>query len=138
MVKVSITKDLYKLAAAHKYASMLAEYLSNGTKYWCFGSHGGFERNYQAMAANIRKIHLKLPGERPWPPEFTSSQRTCDNFLVYAQHYYDDEHFQILAIISPDAHQLSDVMLPRIITLAETSFIELSPDELASLKTYDA
>ena len=57
--------------------------------------------------------------------------RTCDNFLVFAQHLYDDEHYQILAIINPDAHQRVDAMLPRLVRLAEEKFIELSSDELA-------
>ncbi|MCZ5622837.1 type II toxin-antitoxin system YafO family toxin [Escherichia coli] len=84
--------------------------------------------------ANIRKIHLKLPGDKPWSPEAPLSERTCDNFLVFAQHLYDDEHYQILAIISPDAHQRVDAMLPRLVKLAEENFIELSPEELARLK----
>lgn len=138
MAKVSITGELCHLAAAHKYAQMLADFLSNGSQYWCFCSLGGFERNYDAMAANIRKIHLKLPGDKPWPPDAPLSARTCDNFLVFAQHLYDDEHYQILAIINPDAHQRVDAMLPRLVRLAEEKFIELSSDELARLKTYDA
>ncbi|ENL3124946.1 type II toxin-antitoxin system YafO family toxin [Escherichia coli] len=138
MAKVSITGELRHLAAAHKYAQMLADYISKGSQFWCFGSLGGFERNYDAMAANIRKIHLKLPGDKPWPPEASLSERTCDNFLVYAQHLYIDEHYQILAIISPNAHQQADSMLPQLIKLAEETFIELPPDELEKLKTYDS
>lgn len=80
MAKVSITGELRHLAAAHKYAQMLADYISKGSQFWCFGSLGGFERNYDAMAANIRKIHLKLPGDKPWPTEASLSERTCDNF----------------------------------------------------------
>lgn len=138
MAKVSITEALYHSGAAHKYAPMLAAYLSNGAPFWCFGSLGGFERSYDAMAANIRKIHLKLPGDKPWAPDAPLSERTCDNYLVFAQHLYDDEHYQILAIISPNAHQLADVMLPKLVQLAEETFIELPPDELSQLKTYDA
>ncbi|MGR7271949.1 type II toxin-antitoxin system YafO family toxin [Klebsiella aerogenes] len=137
MAKVSITRELYHLAAAHKYAKMLSDYLSNDARFWCFGALGGFERNYDAMAANIRKIHLKLPGDRPWPPEASLSERTCDNYLVFAQHLFYDEHYQILAIISPNAHQQADSMLPRLIKLAEDTFHELPHDELDKLKTYD-
>lgn len=138
MVKVSITKELYRLGAAHKYAQMLADYLSKGSRFWCFWSFGGFERSYDAMAANISKIHLKLPGDTPWPPGLPQSERTCDNFLVFAKHLYDDEHYQILAIITPNAHQQADLVLPELIRLAEETFIELPPDELEKLKTYDA
>lgn len=138
MVKVSITEGLYKLAAAHMYAKMLAETISNDTPYWCFGSHGGFERSYEAMSANIRKIHLKLPGDKPWPPEYSQSQRTCDNYLVYAKHLYNDEHYQIIAIISPNAHDQIDSILPSIIKLVEETFSEISQEELDELKIYQA
>lgn len=138
MAKVSITENLQHKAAAHRFAQNLARYLANGTQFWCFGSHGGFEKNYAAMAANIRKIHVKLDGDAPWPAELSLSERTCNNYLVYAQHLYEDEHYQILALISPDAHQLIDKMLPSIINLAEESFIELSVAELNKLKTYNA
>lgn len=138
MAKVSITEKLQKHAAAHRFAQNLAKNLANETQFWCFGSHGGFEKNYNAMAANIRKIHVKLEGDAPWPAEFSLSERTCNNFLVYAQHLYEDEHYQILALVSPDAHQVIDKMLPSIIELAEETFIDLPSDELSKLKTYNA
>jgi len=138
MVKGSITECLYQQGAAHKYAKMLAETISNSAQYWCFGSHGGFERSYEAMAANIKKIHLKLPEDKPWPPEYSLSQRTCDNYLIYTKHLYNDEHYQILAIISPNAHEQIDSMLPAIIKLVEENFSEMPQNELDKLKTYDA
>ncbi|EIX9337709.1 TPA: type II toxin-antitoxin system YafO family toxin [Klebsiella pneumoniae] len=138
MVRVSITSGLYQQSAAHRYAKMLAQTISNETQYWCFGSHGGFERSYEAMAANIKKIHLKLPGDKPWPPEYSLSQRTCDNYLVYAKHLYNDEHYQIVAIISPNAHDQIDSLLPSIIKLVEDTFSELPQAELDQLKTYNA
>lgn len=138
MAKVSITNGLYKLAAAHKYAQSLANYLQNGTQYWSFGSHGGFERNYEAMAANIKKIHVKLEGDRPWPPNTPQSERTCNNYLVYTQHQYYEEHFQIIGLIYPDnAHEMAYIMLPGLIALAE-DFIEKDKTHLDKLKTYDA
>lgn len=138
MAKVSITEKLQHKAAAHRFAQNLAQNLASDTQFWCFGSHGGFEKNYDAMAANIRKIHVKLEGDTPWPPEYSLSERTCNNYLVYAQHLYEDEHYQILALISPDAHQVIDRMLPSIIKLAEETFIELPLEELNKLKTYTA
>ncbi|MCZ6217248.1 hypothetical protein O5169_06825 [Escherichia coli] len=39
------------------------------------------------------------------------SERTCDNLPCFAQHLYDDEHYQILAIISLMHHQRVDAML---------------------------
>lgn len=137
MIKVSITNALMNKGAAHRYAQNLAESLSLGKQFWCFGSHGGFERNYEAMAANIRKIHVLLEGDKPWPANYSISERTCNNFLIYAHHLYEDDHFQILALISPDAHARVDAMLPEIIKLAE-AFIELPLSELEKLKTYDA
>ncbi len=138
MAKVSITSGLYKLGAAHKYAQCLAHYLQNDTPYWCFGSHGGFEKNYDAMAANIRKIHVKLDGEKPWPTSFSRSERTCNNYLVYTQHLYFHEHFQIIGLIYPNnAHEMADILLPGLIVLAE-EFIECDKSHLDKLKTYDA
>ncbi|MBZ6385538.1 MULTISPECIES: type II toxin-antitoxin system YafO family toxin [Pantoea] len=137
MVKVSIAQGLSKSGVAHRYAQNLAEHISLGRQFWCFGSHGGFERNYEAMSANIRKIHLLIDGDKPWHPDAPLSERTSNNYLVYAKHFYREEHLQLLAIISPNAHQVIDDLLPGLVDLAE-QFIELSDEELALLKTYQA
>lgn len=136
MAKVSITQGLSRSGAAHKYAKCLAEHLSSGKQFWCFGSHG-IERNYEATSANIRKIHLLIEGDRPWPPEAPLSERTSNNYLVYTKHFYREDHFHLLAIISPNAHQVVDDLLPRLVELAE-DFIEISDDELEKLHIYDA
>jgi mRNA interferase YafO len=56
--------------------------------------------------------------------------------LVFVRHFYNDDYFQILALVSPDAHQRIDSMLPALIGLAESTFIELSDDDLGALENF--
>jgi mRNA interferase YafO len=102
MIKVSITAALMNKGAAHRYAQNLAEHLSLGKQFWCFGSHGGFERNYEVWQLTSGKYMCCLKAISLGQLT-TISERTC-NFLNYGHHQNDDEHYQILAIISPNAH----------------------------------
>ncbi|MFV8907041.1 type II toxin-antitoxin system YafO family toxin [Serratia fonticola] len=136
MIRVSITEALKADPTARHFATLLARCLSNISTSPLLGARGGFERNRDSVAAGIEKFHVRMPGDDPWPNYAPMSRRTSNNFLVFARHFYNDEYFQILAIVSPSAHQRIDAMLPAIIELAESTFIEISDDELEALDNF--
>ncbi|HIE1445906.1 type II toxin-antitoxin system YafO family toxin [Serratia liquefaciens] len=136
MIKVSITADLCTDPTARHFAQIVARCLSNLPTSALLGCRGGFERNANAMAAGIEKFHIRMPDDIPWPSHVPINRRTSNNFLVFARHFYDDDYFQILALVSPDAHQRIDAMLPRLIDLAENTFIELSDEDLDRLEHF--
>ncbi|MEG9832566.1 type II toxin-antitoxin system YafO family toxin [Serratia marcescens] len=136
MIKVSITAELSDDETARHFAQMVARCLSNLPASPLLGCRGGFERNPNAMAAGIEKFHVRMPDEEAWPSHTPINRRTSNNFLVFARHFYDDNYFQILALVTPEAHQRIDAMLPRLIDLAENTFIELSERELDKLEHF--
>ncbi len=138
MVYVSITDGLKANPTAQHFAFLLARCLSKSSTSPLFGARGGFERNRSAVAAGIEKFHIRMPNSKPWASHVSLSRRTSNNYLVFARHFYKDNYFQILALISPDAHQRIDDMLPAIIDLAEKHFIELSDAELFSLHHFSS
>ncbi|WP_413730788.1 type II toxin-antitoxin system YafO family toxin [Sodalis sp. RH22] len=136
MVYVSITDGLRSDQTAQYFASMLAKNLSGLPSSPLFGARGGFERNRASVEAGIEKFHIRMPNTKPWASNISLSRRTSNNYLVFARHFYKDNYYQILALISPNAHQRIDDMLPALIELAEKYFIELSDNELANLQHF--
>ncbi|EJJ4071341.1 type II toxin-antitoxin system YafO family toxin [Salmonella enterica] len=49
-------------------------------------------------------------------------ERKSDNYLIYAQHWCYVEHYQIIGIVIPDAHIMSDKLLPGLIKSVESTF----------------
>lgn len=90
------------------------------------------------MSAGIEKFHIRMPEDEPWSSKLPLSRRTSNNYLVFVRHFYIDGYFQVLAIISPNAHQQIDSMLGALIELAEKTFIELSKEELDTLAHFTA
>lgn len=133
MVYVSVASDLLFNAAAHDYAAMLAKHLGGyGTAGW-LGNQGRFERNMKAIESGIWKMHILPVSEKPWPQGMPVHQRKSDNYLVYAQHWYHDSHYQIIAVIIPDAHYRIDKLLDGLIQTVESSFQSLNEQELKLL-----
>ncbi|HHI2551372.1 TPA: type II toxin-antitoxin system YafO family toxin [Klebsiella aerogenes] len=133
MVYVSLSNDLPFNEAAQAYARMLAEFLSTERPGPFFGNLGRFERNVSATQSGIWKLHLRLTDEGGWPASQKQSERKSDNFLIYAQHWDCRDHYQILAILSPDAHKQADKVLPSLISNVEKDFHSLSERDLKSL-----
>ncbi|MBL5819927.1 type II toxin-antitoxin system YafO family toxin [Serratia marcescens] len=138
MAKVSITEQLCDDHTARHFATLVAKCLSNVHDSPLLGARGGFERNIASMMAGIEKFHIRMPDEEPWKDHLPLSRRTSNNYLVFARHCYRDGYYQILAIISPNAHQQIDIMLPALIELAEKTYIELSDDDLEKLEHFEA
>ncbi|KMW74469.1 hypothetical protein TI10_01390 [Photorhabdus luminescens subsp. luminescens] len=139
MVYVSVAEDLLVNAAAHDYATMLAKYLSGVKEVsgW-LGCQGRFERNMQAMESGIWKLHILPLNEKPWPANVMLHNRKSDNYLVYAQHWYYENHYQVVAVVIPDAHSRIDRLLDKLVHIVEDSFQCLNERELRLLNHVSA
>lgn len=104
-----------------------------------FGSYGGFERNPKAVQAQIYKIHIALTEQdlisKFWRYKYKPNRRQSDNFLVFNSHWAYPNLFQIIDIISPNAHKRADKLLPMLIDRAET-FHDFEIKELEKLKWF--
>ncbi|MFC0308305.1 type II toxin-antitoxin system YafO family toxin [Gallibacterium trehalosifermentans] len=98
------------------------------------GHYGDLNNNAGAKDSQIEKLHIALSDAdynlKTWRSP-NGYHRTCDNFLVYVRHYFHDEYYQILDIVTPNAHTKIDSIVHVIIDYAE-KFHSL---ELSSLKT---
>ncbi|MBP1034038.1 type II toxin-antitoxin system YafO family toxin [Serratia fonticola] len=118
------------------YARELSLYLNDLSLSGRMGRNGGFERNTAAQTSGVLKIHIKVPGEPFWPASVRQINRTSDNYLVYVRHWEEPETFQIIAVITPDAHDRANSMLPALIKIAEDDFHCLNQHQLLSLIYY--
>lgn len=138
MVYVSVAEDLLFNAAAYDYATMLANHLSgSGTTGW-LGNLGRFERRAKAMESGIWKMHILPLTEKPWPASLPLHRRKSDNYLVYAQHWDYSNHYQVVAVIMPDAHARIDKLLDGLIDTVEDTFQSLSERDLNLLNHVSA
>lgn len=136
MARVSIHSSLNDLVLVQGLARELSLYLSGISLSGRLGRNGGFERNNSAQTSGILKIHFKAPGEGFWADAIRQSTRTSNNYIVYARHWDKVDTFQIIAVISPDAHETSDALLPKIIDVAERDFHSLNENELDVLEYF--
>ncbi|MBJ3816657.1 hypothetical protein F9C28_17495 [Shimwellia pseudoproteus] len=63
-------------------------------------------------------------------------KRTSNNYLVYVRHWDFNEKFQLIAIITPDAHERIDGLLPDIIRIAESDFHDLNESQINQMTFY--
>lgn len=136
MAEVCIHSSIANNQTVQGYARELSNYLNGVSLSGRLGKNGGFERNNAATQSGIMKIHIKIPGEVHWGTDEKQRYRTSNNYLVYARHWDFSDKYQIIAIITPDAHERIDGLLPDIIEIAENSFHKLNQTQLAQLTYY--
>ena len=136
MAKVSIHSSLANNSLIETYAKDLSLFLNEISLSGMIGRNGGFERNMAAQSSGVMKVHVKIPEEPAWPASVRQISRTSDNYLVYARHWDYSDYFQIIALISPDAHKMADRLLPKIIDIADKDFHDLNLSQLNALTTY--
>lgn len=102
------------------------------------GHHGYFEQNSQAMDSQINKLHIALYNSdwtlKTWKNR-NGYNRTCDNMVIYVEHFFQPNYYQILAIVTPEAHKNIDKLLTGYVQLAE-DFHKLRPSELSRLDAF--
>lgn len=104
------------------------------------GHFGRFENNQQAIESQLNKIHIALYRSdwslKTWRNR-NGYNRTSDNFIVYARHFFHDNYYLILDIVTPDAHRRINALLPELIRNAE-SFHQQRLTELNQYTHYTA
>ncbi|MBF0785990.1 hypothetical protein E4T80_10995 [Muribacter muris] len=102
------------------------------------GHSGGFEQNAKASDSQLHKIHIALYQNdwtlRTWQKR-SGYTRTCDNFVIYVRHFFFDDCFQIIDILTPDAHKTLDSRISHYIELAE-QFHALNQQEMSVIDFY--
>lgn len=85
------------------------------------------------MDSFIFKMHIVLSEEEKakWKNKNVYG-RTSDNFLIYAQHWCEENYYILLDIITPNAHKRIDKLLPLLINEAE-KFHSMDKKELDNL-----
>ncbi|WP_024913486.1 type II toxin-antitoxin system YafO family toxin [Chania multitudinisentens] len=136
MARVCLHRSLASIPVMQGYARELSLYLNGLSLSGRLGRNGGFERNAKSQSSGILKIHFKAPGEGFWSSSVRQIDRTCDNYMIYVRHWDDADIFQIIAVITPDAHARADAMIPDIIEIAELDFHSLNSSQLQELTYY--
>lgn len=138
--KFTISGELQTFPHIEKIAVGLAIFHNTGNYPSFLGHYGQLERNPLAMQSNIHKIHIALYQNdfdlETWQNR-NGAYRTCDNMVVYTQHFFQDEYFQILGIITPNAHARLDKLITDLIEQAE-KFHSLRPTDLLKIKYFSA
>ncbi|MBE2899020.1 type II toxin-antitoxin system YafO family toxin [Pasteurellaceae bacterium 20609_3] len=135
---VIIHSDLQRDPFVEKIAVGIALFHDTGRYPDFLGHYGQFENNPQAMDSLINKIHIALYREewtlRTWRHR-NGYNRTSDNFVIYARHFFFSNHYLILNIVSPNAHKEIQRLLPNLINKAE-SFHRLTLEEISQFTAY--
>ncbi|NHB93643.1 type II toxin-antitoxin system YafO family toxin [Photorhabdus cinerea] len=107
MIHVSIHKDIEIPTVARQYAKILQDWKNGGSLPAIFGDEGRWEDHASLCQSYVFKIHIKLPGETPWPGHLPPAARKSNSYLVYTRHWCDQSKYQIISIMSPNAHELA-------------------------------
>ena len=140
MSLVSIEENAKTLANIEKVAVGMALFFDYGLYPDFLGHHSGFERNANAVASNLAKFHIAIiPADfiaESWKKNHNRGEkRTTDNFVLYVNHYFENGYYQILDILTPEAHSCIDHLLPHYVELAER-FNSLRKADLEKLEHY--
>lgn len=133
---VTITPQFKTNSVYQKYAAKLSAVLNDCSISGYVGKFADFRNSAIARQSFIEKVHIRTPNEKPWGKEIRQAVRVSDNFLVFCKHCIHDDYYQILAIITPDAHARADGLLSVLADMAETHFHSLSLNKLSELEQF--
>lgn len=133
---VTITPKYQNNAVYRKYAILLSKVLNCCGLSGYIGKFADFRRSAIARQSFIEKVHIRIPSEKPWSNHIRQANRVSDNFLVFCKHCLYDDYYQVIEIITPDAHVKSDALIPILVDMAEIHFHLLSFKDLIALKAY--
>lgn len=107
MIKVSVHKDIELPAVAREYALMLQGWKEKGVLPSVFGNEGQWEDSGRLRDSFVFKIHIRLPDEKPWPAKMAGAARKSNSYLVYSRHFLYPDRYQLISIMTPNAHELA-------------------------------
>lgn len=107
MAKVSIHSHVEHPEIAKKLAILLTSWKNGGKHPAIFGNEGRWEEHPSLCDSYVYKVHIKLPHETPWDSKLPIAARKSNSYLVYTRHWMDADSYQIISIMSPNAHELA-------------------------------
>lgn len=144
MVYVSVDDSLVNFHQIDKIAKAIS--IFEGSKQQIYanflGHYGGLDNNIRAKECGISKLHIALNekemNSKKWHLNQKRPQnRTSNSFVVFVRHWLYDDYVRILDIVSPDAHERIDALIPKLVDKAET-FFNLGKSDLNNLVNYIA
>jgi len=136
-MRITLNADLVHFPHINKIAQGLAIFEMSGQQVYpeFLGHYGDLNNSSAARDSQLRKLHIALSKTdfelRTWQ-NCRGFNRTCDNFLIYVKHYMYDDYFQILDIVTPDAHKKIDKFIEVLVEKAE-AFYQLNREQLDKL-----
>lgn len=107
MIQISIHPDIEYKAIADEYALLLKLWKKEKILSNYLGADGRWESNAKLCQSLISKIHIRMPIEPEWNKRTPQIQRKSNHYLVYSQHWLNPDRYQIIAIMSPNAHEIA-------------------------------
>ncbi|HGV3470642.1 MULTISPECIES: type II toxin-antitoxin system YafO family toxin [Klebsiella] len=107
MLKVTIHNDIELPAIAREYAKAFLSWKNGGPLPLEFGNEGQWEDSGRLRDSYVFKIHIHLPGEKQWPAKLPQAGRKSNSYLVYSRHFLYPDKYQIISIMTPNAHELA-------------------------------
>ena len=123
--KGSLLKQQLSEAELSALESDFRHYKATGELPDTFGRDELFDHPYTPQLLRqeeVRHIHLQHPSQN-WQLNTVQFNRTSDIHLIYCQGYFHPDHYLLIAILKPNAHELernSNVM--RKLGIAAESF----------------
>lgn len=109
MIQISIHPDIEYKAIANEYALLLKLWKKEKILSNYLGADGRWESNAKLCQSLISKIHIRMPIEPEWNKRTPQIQRKSNHYLVYCQHWLNPDRYQIIAIMSPNAHEIAKI-----------------------------
>lgn len=106
-VTVTVHPDTECIDIARTYARLLQDWKRNRELPSVFGRNGMWELNSRTRDSQIFKLHIRLSDEPAWKKHKPQIDRVSNNYLVYTQHWLDSDRYQLISIMSPNAHELA-------------------------------
>lgn len=107
MTQISIHPDIEHKTIANEYAHLLKLWKEDNILSNYLGTNGRWENNAKLCQSLISKIHIRMPLEPGWNKKTPQIQRKSNHYLVYCQHWLYPNRYQIIAIMSPNAHEIA-------------------------------
>ncbi|RLM20556.1 toxin YafO [Brenneria alni] len=107
MATVSVHLKVEHPTIAKQYASALQGWMNSKVLPPFLGSEAQWEDNRKLCDSHVFKMHIRLPNEPQWGKGVPQAARKSNSYLVYARHWLNPDSFQVISIMTPNAHGLA-------------------------------
>jgi len=106
-ISVTVHEDTEYPEIAKVYAKLLQDWKKTSVLPSVFGRDGMWELNSRTRDSQIYKLHIRLSDEAPWKKHKPQIDRVSNKYLVYVQHWLNNDCYQVISVMSPNAHELA-------------------------------